>query len=192
MDIETLKALGMNTEELGDRIVDQAVSALLRSTGFDPENDVEVTYDTQFKKQINERIKAAIDNKISALAEKHVVPMVGDLIEKTNFQSTNGYGEPKGPAVTFREYIVSLAEKYMSDDVDYNGRSKQESKDSYNWSKDGPRLMVLMKMYIRETMEKAAKSAVNDVNKESAKSIANAALDAIQKTVASIKVSVQA
>ena len=117
--------------------------------------------------------------------------MVGELIEKDDFQQTNGYGEPKGPKVTFREYIVSLAEKYMSEDVDHNGRSRQESGNSYNWSKDGPRLMVLMKMYIRETMEKAAKSAVNDVNKEIAKSISNAAVEAIQKTVTAIEVRVK-
>ena len=80
----------------------------------------------------------------------------------------------------------------MSEDVDYNGKSKSESGDSYNWRTNGPRLTVLMRSYIRDTLEKSAKAAVADVNKVIAKNIEKAAVDAIQATASSIKVQVSA
>ncbi|WP_236170529.1 hypothetical protein, partial [Pseudomonas parakoreensis] len=73
----------------------------------------------------------------------------------------------------------------MSEKVDYHGQSKDESKDSYNWRESGPRLTVLMKLYIKDTLEKSAKSAINDVNKVIAKNIEQAAKDAITSCAAS-------
>jgi hypothetical protein len=40
MDIKTLEALGVSAECLSERIVDQAVKALLYSTGFNPHTEI--------------------------------------------------------------------------------------------------------------------------------------------------------
>lgn len=45
-----------------------------------------------------------------------------------------------------------------------------------------------MKLYIKDSLEKSAKSAINDVNKVIAKNIEQAAKDAILSCAASIKV----
>ena len=94
--------------------------------------------------------------------------------------------------MTFKEYIAHRAEAYMSENVNYHGKSKAEDGDSYNWRSEGPRLTVLMRNYIRETLEAAAKAAVNDVNKVIADNIGKAAKQAIAQAGAAIKVSVQA
>lgn len=194
MDLKTLEALGINIskEEIEERIVDQAVSTLLHTTGWDPENERETRYESKFKREIEKRVQEAVDAKIGALAAEHLIPRVGELIEKTNMRKTNQYGEPKGESMTFIEYIASRANVYMTENVDHNGKSKEESGDSYNWRASGPRLTVLMKMYIRDTMEAAAKTAINDVNKVIAKNIEKAALEAIHSTAANLKVSVSA
>lgn len=192
MDIKTLESLGINPAELGDRIVDQAVDALLNSTGFNPETEEETSYESKFQREIQKRIQQAVDAKIAALAEVHLIPRVGEMIESANMMRTNQYGEPKGEPLTFKEYIAMRAEAYMSEPVNYNGQSKSESNDSYNWRVDGPRLTVLMRSYIRETLEKHAKAAVTDVNKVIATNIGKAAQEAITAAAAAIKVEVKA
>ncbi|MCS3467120.1 hypothetical protein M2401_000841 [Pseudomonas sp. JUb42] len=188
MDIKTLEALGVSATYLQERIVEQAVHALLYSTGFDEDGD-ESSYASKFKQQVEKRVQEAVDLKIAALAAEHVLPRVGEMIEAANMMKTNAYGEPKGDPMTFKEYIASRAEVYMSEKVDYNGKSREESKDTYNWRESGPRLTVLMKLYIKDTLEKSAKNAINDVNKVIAKNIEVAAKDAIQACAAAIKVS---
>ena len=192
MDIATLSALGISPEELGNRIVDQAVETLLNTTGFNPDTEEETRYESRFKREIEARVKQAVDEKIAALAAVHLVPRVGEMIESANMQKTNGYGELKGEPMTFKEYIAHRAEAYMSENVNYHGKSKAEDGDSYNWRSEGPRLTVLMRNYIRETLEAAAKAAVNDVNKVIADNIGKAAKQAIAQAGAAIKVSVSA
>lgn len=190
MDIKTLEALGVSPEELGNRIVDQAVSTLLYSSGFNPDTEEETSYESRFKREIEKRIQQAVDQKIAALAEQHLIPRVGEMIEQADMRRTNNYGEPTSPPMTFKEYIASRAEAYMSEDVNFNGKSKSEEGDSYNWRKCGPRLMVLMQIYIRDTLEKHAKEAVNDVNKVIAKNIHEAAKQAITAAAENLTVKI--
>ncbi|MCQ9423445.1 hypothetical protein NRB16_07915 [Pseudomonas sp. LJDD11] len=187
MDIKTLEALGVSAKDLFDRIVEQAVHALLYSTSYG-EDDEESTQASRFKQQIEKRVKDAVDQKIDAMFAEHVLPRVGEIIESADMRKTSHYGEPKGEPMTFKEYIASRAEVYMSEKVDFNGKSKDESGD-YNWRETGPRLTVLMKLYIKDTLEKSAKSAISDVNKVIAKNIEQAAKDAITSCAASLKVS---
>ena len=194
MDIKTLESLGINPETLGDRIVDQAVSALLSATGFDPDSEQETRYESRFKKAIETRIQKAVDEKIAALAAVHLIPRVGELIEKADMRKTNRYGEPQSPPMTFKEYIAHRAETYMTEEVDHFGNSKADleakNESTYNWSSSGPRLTVLMKLYIKDSMEKSAKAAVSDVNAVIAKNIEKAAKDAIASAASSIKVGI--
>ncbi|MCY1167807.1 hypothetical protein D9M73_77800 [compost metagenome] len=192
MDMKSLEALGITAEDLTSRIVDQAVDTLLRSTGFDPESEQETSYESRFKREIEARVQKAVDQKIGALAAEHLVPRVGEMIESADMRQTNRYGEPKSPPMSFKEFIAHRAESYMSEDVDSNAKSKEESGDSYNWRVSGPRLTVLMRMYIRDSLESHAKAAVNDVNKVIADNIAKAAKDAITAAAAAIKVSASA
>ena len=194
MDIKTLESLGINPESLGDRIVDQSVEALLSSTGFDPDSEQETRYESRFKKAIETRIQKAVDEKIAALAAVHLIPRVGELIEKADMRKTNRYGEPQSPPMTFKEYIAHRAETYMTEEVDHFGNSKADleakNESTYNWRSSGPRLTVLMKLYIKDSMEKSAKAAVSDVNAVIAKNIEKAAKDAIASAASAIKVGV--
>lgn len=62
----------------------------------------------------------------------------------------------------------------------------QQARRLYIWRGSA---IVLMKLYIKDTLEKSAKNAINDVNKVIAKNIELAAKDAIQACAAAIKVS---
>ncbi len=196
MDIKTLEFLGITKEELAERIIDSAVDHLLSSTGFDPEMEEETRYDSRFKREIEARVQKAVDSKISALAQEHVLPRVGEMIEAADMRRTNQYGESKGPVLTFKEYIAYRAEQYMTENVDFNGTSKADleakNESTYNWRVSGPRLTVLMQRYIRDTLETHAKAAVTDVNKVIAKNIEQAAKDAIKAASESLSVTIKA
>lgn len=196
MDIKTLEALGVSAEDLAERIVDQAVNALLYSTGFNPVTEEEVTYENKFKRAIEAKIQQTVDTKIAAIAAEHILPRVGEMIEKADMRKTNRYGEPQTPSLTFKEYIAHRAESYMTEDVDLQGNSKADleakSESTYNWRSCGPRLTVLMRLYIRSHLESSAKAAVADVNAVIAKNIEKAAKDAIAAAAECIKVSVSA
>ena len=191
MDIKTLEALGISPEDLGNRIVDQCVEALLNSTGFNPDTEEETRYESRFKREIEARIQKAVDEKIATLAAVHLIPKVGEMIEMADMRKTNAYGEAKTPSMTFKEYIAHRAEEYMSEAVNIRGLSKAED-GSYQWQSAGPRLTVLMRNYIRETLEKHAKAAITDVNKAIAKNIETAARDAITAAASALKVEVSA
>lgn len=196
MDIKTLEALGISKEELSERIIESAVDHLLSSTGFNPDTEEETRYESRFKREIEARVQKAVDQKISALAEVHVLPRVGELIEAADMRKTNRYGEPQSPSMTFKEYIAHRAEVYMTEDVDFHGMSKADleakNESTYNWRSCGPRLTVLMRNYIRDSLERQAKAAITDVNKVIAKNIEKAAKDAITAASASIKVNIAA
>jgi len=191
MDLKSLEALGITAESLAQRIVDQAVESLLSSTGYDEDGERAVTYESRFKREIEKKVTEAADAKISALAAVHLVPRVGEMIEAADMRQTNKYGEPTTPHLTFKEFIAARAESYMTEDVDVNGNTKGEG-DSYNWRSSGPRLTVLMRMYITTTLETHAKAAMTDVNKVIANNIEKAARDAINAAAAALKVQVSA
>uniref|UniRef100_A0A6M3MHC8 Uncharacterized protein n=1 Tax=viral metagenome TaxID=1070528 RepID=A0A6M3MHC8_9ZZZZ len=196
MDLQTLEALGISKEDLAERIVGSAVDQLLSSTGFNPDTEEETRYESRFKREVEARVQQSVDAKIAALAEVHVLPRVGEMIESADMKVTNKYGESKGPAMTFKEYIAHRAQVYMTEDVDYHGNSKADleakNESTYNWRSCGPRLTVLMRNYIRDSLETQAKAAVNDVNKVIAANIAKAAQDAIAAASANLKVTVAA
>lgn len=196
MDIQTLEALGISKEDLAGRIIESAVDQLLSSTGFNPETDEETRYESRFKREIEARVQKAVDTKIAALAEVHVLPRVGEMIESADLRKTNNYGEAKGPSMSFKEYIANRADVYMTEDVDYHGNSKAdlEAKGSstYDWRSCGPRLTVLMRSYIRDSLETQAKAAIADVNKVIAKNIEQAARSAITAAAAAMTVEVKA
>lgn len=196
MDIKTLEALGISAEALGERIVEQCVETLLNSTGFNPETEEETRYASRFQREISDRIQKAVDVKIAALAEEHLLPRVGELIEKADMRRTNGYGEAKGPTMTFKEYLAWRTDTYMTEDVDFHGKSKADlearGESTYNWRSCGPRLTVLMRNYILDTMEKHAKAAITDVNQVIAKGMEKAAREAITSAAAAVKVSITA
>lgn len=91
--------------------------------------------------------------------------------------------------MTFKEYTAHRAESYMSEPVDGLGRSREEADTSY-FNVRGPRLTVLMGLYIKEELDKAAKTAVTDVNKVLAKNIQKVAVESISKMAESIKITI--
>ena len=131
MDIKTLEALGISKEELAERIIESAVDQLLSSTGFDPETDEETRYESRFKREVEARVQKAVDAKIAALAEVHVLPRVGEMIEAADrtFVKTGHVATGKYKAMLEAAPEVKPADKPFAW---YDPSTKTFTKDSSN------------------------------------------------------------
>lgn len=159
----TLEALGLTQEEIEDRVVNRIVEHALRGVAADEDGE-EVSVPTPFARRLDDLVKGAIDARVSAIAEAHVLPKVTAMVENIVLQETTSWGEKRGAPMSFIEYLVKRAEHYLTEPVDYNGKSKEESRDSYNWSKSQTRIAALVHGHLHYSIETAMKKAVADAN----------------------------
>jgi len=191
MDIETLKNLGIDVATLQERIVEQAVEALLFHKDTDEDGN-EFVSSTRLKEETRKRVETLIEGKLNLAFERHIVPKFDSIMENMVFTPTNRWGERQGEPKSLIEYLEHRCTRYMTEEVNLNGESKDETDRSYDWRAHGPRLTVMMRRYIGETLEKYAKAAVTDVNSKLADLMTNAARDAIAKVAAGAKVAITA
>jgi hypothetical protein len=188
MDGITLESLGFTKEELQERVVDQICASILSGKSFDEDGNVEYQ-DSQFKKKLEERLKAHLNERINAIAEQHVLPNVSQYVESLTLQTTNKWGEKQGAPVTFVEYMVQRAEAHISEQVDYNGKGKTEA-DSYNWSGKTTRIAYLVNAHLHYAIETAMKQALATANSAIVGGIEAAVKMKLQEVVNGMKVAV--
>lgn len=165
-----LKALGFTKEELQERVVARIAYSVMTDRVYDPESDDEYERHSQFRNDLQSRVKTRIDEKIDELAQKFVLPNVSEYIETLTLQETNQWGEKTGKPVTFIEYLTSRAEAYMQEKVNYEGKSKLEN-GPYSWSGTQTRITYLVNSHLHYSIEKAMKEALSIATNSIAKGI---------------------
>lgn len=163
MNIETLEALGLTKEEIIERIADRVSERLLESTYCDEDGD-EGSMPSSFARAMQERIKAKIGEAIDGIAGRHVLPNVETYVENLCLQETNRWGEKTGKSLTFIEYLIERAEAYLAEEVDFEGKTKSESR-GYSWSKSQTRVAHLVHRHLHYSIETAMKNAIENANK---------------------------
>lgn len=182
----TLESLGLKSEDVADRIVETAVHQLLSQTVADEDGD-EFEWASQFREKITAMVTARVDEKVREIGEKHVVPHVGDMIENLVLTKTNQWGEKvKGGEVTFIEYLTAQAGAYMSEQVDYNGKTKAQ--DAYNWRANSTRIAYLIESHLQYQIKTAMEQALADANTAMAKGLHEACRVAINDVATKFKV----
>lgn len=156
-----LAALGFTKENLQQRVIDQICEQLLsRETG--DEDGRSWFGESDFKKELDKLIKQRIDAKVTEIADKHVLPKVDAIIEGFVLQETTSWGEKKGRSFTFTEYLVSRAEHYMNEDVNFSGETKEKA--GYNWSKETNRMTWCINRMLATYMQNAMKQCLRDMD----------------------------
>lgn len=184
-----LKALGITEEQLVEKIIDKTVERLLTSVGYDEEGD-EFVEDSRLVKNLNDLVKKLIDAKVEQLADTHVKPLIESRLESLVLQQTNSWGEKTGQPVTFIEYLIKRADAYMTEPVNFNGKSRSEG-DSYNWRSDTTRVSYLMDKHLQYSIEVAMKQALANANASIAKGIADAVRISLANVQEKLKVEVK-
>lgn len=188
MTTMTLEALGFTKEDLQERLVERLCEQILSGKSYD-EDGGEHYEDSQFKKLLEERLRKHINETVNAIAERHVLPNVTEYIENLCLQQTNKWGEKTGKPVTFVEYLVSRAEAYIGEDVNHEGKSKDE-KDSYNWSKSTTRITYLINAHLQYSIAVMVKNAMDGMNKSIVGGIEKAVKIQLEQTLGKLKIGV--
>lgn len=188
MDLETL---GFTKEELQERVINRICEKLLTNTGYDYDGDSEYFYNSSFANKLNEEIKNQINRKINELAEEHIFPNISSFIENLTLEETNKWGEKKGTKLTFTEYLIQRAEAYMTEEVNYEGKTKAES-GSYGWSKSQTRLTHLIHQHLQYSIKTAMENALKIANSSISVGIQEAVKISLAETLKKLRVDVKA
>lgn len=158
-----LEALGFTREEIEQKVIERIVDQVMRGYAVDEDGD-EYPTGSKFAQKLMKAVTEAIDQAVAAIAEKHILPSVGDYVEKVTFQETNRWGEPKKEPLTFKEYLALKAENYLTEQVSYDGKSKSE--DSYSWKGTQTRITHMVNQHLHFTIKHVMEDAVKGANEK--------------------------
>lgn len=184
-----LEDIGLTNDDLQERVIAQCVEQLLHGTAYDEDGE---PYDkpSSIMSKMREECKKRIDDSVTSIANDKMLPIIRDRIDEIVLQQTNEWGEKKGSAMSFTEYLVARAEAYMHEKVDSNGKSKSES-GGYSWSGTQTRLTSLIHAHFQYSIQNALKDAFGTATGELAKAIHETARIKLNEIAASLKVSAQ-
>jgi len=168
-----LEAIGLTSEELQTRVVDRIAKSLMTSAVTDTDDEgEEFTYvgETQFAKTMRKLVKERIDAKVAEIAERTVLPGVGELIENYTLQATNVWGEKTGQSLTFIEYLTQRADAYLREEVDSDGHSKEEARGSWYGGKQ-KRIAFMIHKHLHYHISQAMTNALRNVTSSIAASL---------------------
>jgi hypothetical protein len=88
--------------------------------------------------------------------------------------------------LTFTEYLVQRVDAYIREEVNYNGKSRSEDRDSYGWSKSSTRIVHLIHGHLQYHIQRAVTEALGQVNSSVRKGLE----EAVKHAIASVQVKV--
>lgn len=163
----TLESLGLSVETMQDRLVDAMIDRFLSSTVCDEEGEP-VIIASQFQAAIKASILSRVDETVERLIAPALEGSITSYIDNFTIKSTNGYGEPKRDPETITEYIVRRSREYLTEGVNYEGKSKAEyvkgGRDSYGYKDQTTRVAFLIDKRLNEEIESAMKAALASAN----------------------------
>ena len=160
-----LSQLGLDEEKLAARVVENIAEQVMEDS-----EGIYEDIESNLKRQQTESIKDAVD----AIGKEYVDPKLAELITGWTLQKTTEWGEAQGKAVSFTEYLVQCAHEYMSEPVDYQGKSKSENRHGSGWSKKTTRVVFLMEKHLHYHIDRAMEDALKNANAQISVSIQEA------------------
>lgn len=183
----SIEALGFTKEELQERLIEHIADRVMRSRGYDEDGD-EVTLPSDLERRLKDAVTARIDSAVAKIAETHILPNAEHYIENITFQATNKWGEKQAASMTYREYLAKKAEEYLTEQVNYDGKSKAE--DSYNFRGVQSRISHMVHRHLHYEIEKIMKAVVADENSKIAGGIQEAVKLKLGEILAGLKVNI--
>lgn len=168
--MNALEQIGITKEELQQRVVEHVAKELLSG---------DVDYDgdyvrSEIQRGVENLIRDEVATAADAIASECIAPVAKKMIEDATLQKTSSWGEQKGEPITFKEYIIQRAEKWLTEKVDYDGKSKSERRDSYGWSGNNTRIAHLVDNHIKYTIQTTLERGLADVKSSLAKGLTDA------------------
>lgn len=185
----TLESLGLTKELLEEKVIAECADRLLTGVIIDEEGD-EDRRPSDIARQITKMVKAKVDQAIQELGDKHVMPKIIEHIEGITLQRTNEWGERnKEKPKTFIEYMTERAEAYIREEVNYEGKSKDQA-NGYSWSKNGTRIAYMIDHHLQYAIKVAIEAALKDVNTKIGCALAKQVQISLEQVMDGLKVTV--
>ena len=183
----SLESLGITSDELLNRVVDKIAEDILTDVSED-EDGVSSRFASRVQQNLLRKVQAMIDAAVTKLGDELVKPRVEELIVGTILQRTTEWGEKKGEPIPFTTYLVQRADAYMREEVNFEGRSRDESRDSYTFKKAGTRISYAIDKHLQFHMEAAMKQSLVQANSTIAEGITSAVKIKLGEVLAGLNV----
>lgn len=190
MNTLTIEALGITREEAAERVIQKLADQMLYDEEYDEDGNAFRGH-SSFVTEVNKAIKERINAEVAKLGDTEIGPRIAGLIDGVVLQETNAWGEKAGKPVTFREYLVQRAEAYMTEQVNYEGKSKAESRDTYSFSAKTTRVAYMVDKHLHYQIHSAIEAALKNANSTIAKGLHEATRIALNEVLAGLKVEVK-
>jgi hypothetical protein len=180
----SLESLGLSVEGMQERLVDAMIDRFLTSTVSDDNGDPVIIV-SQFQTAVRTAITKRVDENVERLIAPALEAGIGDYLDGFRVQHTNTYGEPKREPETITEYIIRRAREYLTEGVDFQGKSKKEKRaDDYNHKDVTTRVAFLIDKRLNDEIATAMKEALATANKAINDGLKSAVLFELNKLTA--------
>ena len=192
MDLAALAVLGLNPEDIQDRVIERICDRLLEDV-FSDEDGEGYSRRSSFREKLDKEIKKRVDGKIEELAKIHLHPMVNERIDTVMMERTNTWGEKTGEErMGFVAYLATAADAYMREEVDYRGRSRDECiRNHDSFKKDTTRISYAINEHLRYSIDTAMKSAMAKASETVKGGLVDACKVALENVVQNVQVTIK-
>jgi hypothetical protein len=185
----TLESLGLSKEEITERLIAKMADEILRTVNAD-EDGHPWPADTAVTRRLQDMVSKRLDEFVSTVGEERLLPLINGMVENLVLQTTNKWGEKTGAPVTFTEYMVKKAEEWITEKVNYEGKSQSDA-GGYSWSGTQTRVAHMIHKHLHYQIETAMKQALADANNAIAKGLHETVRLKINEVTAKLKVEVK-
>jgi len=183
----SLESLGLTKEALKDLVVEKLAREAMEGSTYE---------DGPFSEEgmlsaIEDRTAKSIKNIVEKVYEEQVLPDVRKFVEGLCLQETNKWGEQTGKKMTFTEFLVAQVDAYIREPLDHNGKTKADSRNSYDWKPSTTRVVYAIHEYMHHHIRVAMEDALKTANASIVQGIQEAATMKLSEIAKQLKVSVK-
>jgi len=176
MTKDELAALGFSEADVLEKLADKLCEQFI-GDGED--------YAAEFARRMQSAVTQRVDEVLEKAIAEHILPRITEMTEGICLQETNKWGEAKGAKLTFVEYLTQRVDAYIREEVNHNGKPKDE--DSYGWRANTTRIAYMIHQHLQYSIQQALAKALGEVNS----SVRVGLQEAVNLALASVKVKVE-
>lgn len=186
----TCEHLGITPDDIADRVAGKIASTMLAKVVPDYDDETGAAFDTDkptaFAEMVRKRVARKVEQAVDAIADKRIGENIAGRLEEIRFPQTNGYGEKKGEPLTLLEFIDRRVNTYLTERVDYQGRT------GYSASQvDRTRVVWMLEQFLAERMKEHFSKALANANQQIVDGIAQTMKDKLAEVAAKLSVQVK-
>ena len=180
----TLSQLGISSENLETKLLEILANDFWEKS-FAGSCDEDGRYhrlENLILSKLEKQTKETLDAAIEKLGSQTLGPAIETFIQNYKVQQTNSYGEKKGEAKTFTEYLMDKATDYCLQPVKHNG----DPYDGFGSNTNQTRITYLINKNLQNEIEKLVKAHIHEANKLFAKGLNETVRMMINETFAKL------